>query len=67
MKKAAVFLIKIYKKYISPFLPKSCRFYPTCSEYAMDAINKYGIYELDSDNELVIVIINHCIRTYRNI
>ena len=43
MKKTAVFLIRSYKKYISPFLPKSCRFYPTCSEYAMDAINKYGI------------------------
>ncbi len=45
MKKAAVFLIRSYKKYISPFLPKSCRFYPTCSEYAMDAINKYGIFK----------------------
>ena len=43
MKKTAVFILRIYKKYISPFLPQSCRFYPTCSEYAIEAINKYGI------------------------
>ncbi|MBN1298889.1 MAG: membrane protein insertion efficiency factor YidD [Actinobacteria bacterium] len=43
MKKALIFIIKIYKKFISPMLPKSCRFYPTCSEYAIDAINKYGV------------------------
>ncbi|HEY4695901.1 MAG TPA: membrane protein insertion efficiency factor YidD [Candidatus Hydromicrobium sp.] len=43
MKKILIFLIKFYKKYISPVLPDSCRFYPTCSEYAMGAINKYGV------------------------
>ncbi|MCL2039466.1 MAG: membrane protein insertion efficiency factor YidD [Bacteroidetes bacterium] len=34
--------IKLYKKIISPMLPNSCRFYPTCSEYMMLAIEKYG-------------------------
>ncbi|OFW53045.1 MAG: membrane protein insertion efficiency factor YidD [Actinobacteria bacterium RBG_13_35_12] len=43
MKKILIFLVKAYKKYISPILPNSCRFYPTCSEYAMGAINKYGV------------------------
>jgi len=43
VKKILIFLIKFYKKYISPVLPDSCRFYPTCSEYAMGAINKYGV------------------------
>jgi len=43
MRKIAISVLKFYKKYISPFLPGRCRFYPTCSEYAMDAINKYGI------------------------
>jgi putative membrane protein insertion efficiency factor len=43
VKKILIFLIKSYKKYISPVLPKSCRFYPTCSEYAIGAINKYGV------------------------
>jgi putative membrane protein insertion efficiency factor len=38
-----VSILKGYKKYISPILPKSCRFYPTCSEYAIDAIIKYGV------------------------
>jgi len=42
-KKIAVATLRGYKKYLSPFLPKSCRFYPTCSEYAMEAIDKYGI------------------------
>jgi len=43
MKKALVYIIKLYKKFISPVLPNSCKFMPTCSEYAVDAINKYGI------------------------
>jgi len=43
VKKILIFLVKTYKKYISPILPNSCRFYPTCSEYAMEAINKYGV------------------------
>ncbi|MBN2753440.1 MAG: membrane protein insertion efficiency factor YidD [Candidatus Goldbacteria bacterium] len=43
MKHIFIFLIKAYKKLISPLLPKSCRFYPTCSEYAMEALNKYGV------------------------
>ncbi|MQY74298.1 MAG: membrane protein insertion efficiency factor YidD [Clostridia bacterium] len=43
MKRILIFLINIYKSYISPVLPKSCRFYPTCSEYAIGAIFKYGV------------------------
>ena len=34
--------IKLYQKLISPMFPPSCRFYPTCSEYAVQAITKYG-------------------------
>ena len=36
------FLIKVYKICISPFFPPSCRFTPTCSMYALEAIEKYG-------------------------
>ncbi|MBW1786756.1 MAG: membrane protein insertion efficiency factor YidD [Deltaproteobacteria bacterium] len=36
-------LIAIYQFAISPFLPATCRFYPTCSTYARHAIGKYGI------------------------
>lgn len=43
MKKFIVLLIKFYRKYISPLKPPSCRFTPTCSEYALEAVNKYGV------------------------
>ncbi|MDO4287633.1 MAG: membrane protein insertion efficiency factor YidD [Eubacterium sp.] len=38
-------LIRGYQKYISPGLPKSCRFTPTCSEYCYQAILKYGVFK----------------------
>lgn len=38
-------IIKFYKKLISPLLPDSCRFYPTCSTYSLEAINKYGPFK----------------------
>lgn len=34
--------MKVYKNGISPYLPKACRFTPTCSEYAMEALEKHG-------------------------
>ncbi|MDR2878926.1 MAG: membrane protein insertion efficiency factor YidD [Fusobacteriales bacterium] len=42
MRKILVFLIKFYQKAISPFLGRRCRFYPTCSEYTKQAVDKYG-------------------------
>ena len=41
-KKFLIFLIRIYQKTISPLKPPSCRFYPTCSQYAIEAVTKYG-------------------------
>jgi len=41
--KLALLLLKGYKRFISPLLPPACRFSPTCSEYAYDAIARYGI------------------------
>jgi putative membrane protein insertion efficiency factor len=38
-----VLLIKGYQKLISPLLPHSCRFYPSCSEYGIQALTKYGL------------------------
>ena len=35
-------LIRFYRKNISPLTPPCCRFIPTCSEYALEAIEKYG-------------------------
>ncbi|MDP2755312.1 MAG: membrane protein insertion efficiency factor YidD [Nitrospirota bacterium] len=42
MKKTLILLIRLYKYIVSPLLPLSCRFTPTCSEYSINAINKYG-------------------------
>ena len=42
MRKIFIFLIKFYQKAISPFLGRRCRFYPTCSEYTKQAVEKYG-------------------------
>ena len=42
MKRILLALIRFYRKYISPCTPPSCRFTPTCSAYAYEAINKYG-------------------------
>jgi putative membrane protein insertion efficiency factor len=41
----AVFILPIlfYKRFISPVLPPACRFYPTCSTYAMEAVRRHGI------------------------
>jgi len=41
-KELSIKAIKFYKKWISPGLPSSCRFYPTCSDYTVQAIEKYG-------------------------
>ncbi len=43
MKSMFIYLIEKYQKYISPMLGKKCRFYPTCSEYTKQAIEKYGL------------------------
>ncbi len=41
-KRTALSLLRFYKRQVSPCLPPSCRFIPTCSEYAMQAVEKYG-------------------------
>lgn len=43
-KKTFIFPIKLYKRFISPALPNSCRFSPSCSSYAILAIEKHGIF-----------------------
>ncbi|MFY9555465.1 MAG: membrane protein insertion efficiency factor YidD [Blastocatellia bacterium] len=42
MKVVLIYLIKSYRLFVSPLLPPSCRFTPTCSVYTMQAIEKYG-------------------------
>ena len=42
MKKILIYIVKLYQKLISPLKPRTCRFYPTCSEYSIKALEKYG-------------------------
>ena len=42
MKKLFLFLIRFYRRRISPLRPPCCRYIPTCSEYALQAIEQYG-------------------------
>jgi uncharacterized protein len=42
MKSAIQFLLRGYKRWISPMLPHACRFVPTCSEYALEAVERHG-------------------------
>lgn len=43
LKKIAISMIEFYQKHISGIFGAKCRFYPTCSEYTKQAIDKYGI------------------------
>jgi uncharacterized protein len=43
MKVFALWILRGYKRWISPAFPPSCRYVPTCSEYAMEAVDRYGV------------------------
>jgi len=43
MKRLLLMLIHVYQKFISPLKGQTCRFYPSCSEYSAQAIQKYGL------------------------
>jgi putative membrane protein insertion efficiency factor len=45
MKYIPIFLINLYRALISPLFPPSCRFYPTCSEYSIEALLKFGVFK----------------------
>ncbi len=42
MKRFLQFALRVYKRWISPALPPACRYVPSCSEYAMEAIERHG-------------------------
>ena len=42
VKHILIALVKFYRKYISPLTPPTCRYVPTCSQFALEALEKYG-------------------------
>ncbi|WP_239671978.1 membrane protein insertion efficiency factor YidD [Mangrovibacillus cuniculi] len=42
MKKIIVFIFRFYQKVLSPLKPPTCRFYPTCSHYGVEAVQRFG-------------------------
>lgn len=42
-RRAVMGLIRFYQRFISPMLPASCRFYPTCSSYALTSVQRFGV------------------------
>jgi uncharacterized protein len=44
MQRVVIAVLRGYKWFVSPLLPSACRFYPTCSEYMMEAIGKHGAF-----------------------
>ncbi len=45
LKNIFIGLIRFYQKFISPATPPSCRFYPTCSQYGLEAIQRFGAWK----------------------
>ena len=43
MRKAVTGALRCYKRFLSPLLPSACRFHPTCSEYMLEAVDRYGV------------------------
>lgn len=44
LRKTCIACVKLYQVLISRFLPPSCRFYPTCSQYSLEALHKYPLH-----------------------
>jgi putative membrane protein insertion efficiency factor len=42
MRKVVIATLGFYKRFLSPLLPSACRYRPTCSEYMIEAVDKYG-------------------------
>lgn len=43
MRKIFMLMVRAYQKFISPLFPPSCRYYPSCSQYTLEALDKHGV------------------------
>ena len=59
MKSIMIWLIKIYRKYLSPLKSTRCPYFPTCSEYGLEAVEKYGVFNGGMLALWRILICNH--------
>ena len=61
---AKVFIlpIRFYRYFISPLFPPTCRFHPTCSQYAIEVILKYGVFK---GTYLAIIRVSKCHPWYK--
>ena len=62
MKRAMLGAIRFYQRSISPISPPRCRFIPTCSQYALEAVEKYGAVK---GGFLAAKRLSHCHPFYR--
>ena len=62
MKRAVLGAIRFYQKNVSPLRPPACRFIPTCSQYALEAVEKYGAVK---GGFLAAKRLSHCHPFYR--
>ncbi len=44
MKRIPILIISFYRKLISPLFPRRCKYYPTCSEYSLEAFREWGLF-----------------------
>ena len=45
MKAALIFFVRLYQGVLSPYLPNSCRYTPTCSQYMIEAVTRHGAFK----------------------
>lgn len=62
MKKLLIRLIRFYQRHVSPLLPPMCRYYPTCSQYAVEAITVHGAFK---GSLLAVLRILRCNRLFK--
>jgi putative membrane protein insertion efficiency factor len=44
VKRVAILLVRLYQRLVSPVLPQTCKFHPSCSQYAAEALQRYGLF-----------------------
>jgi len=45
MRELVIAALRLYQRGVSPLLPSACRFYPTCSQYMLEAVERYGVVD----------------------